>query len=166
MYFSPFTLLSGLCLAAASKADHQLHPLLTTRTKLTDASTTCANLASSLKLPQTTIFTSTYLAANTNITLPSDASTATCAYGSILTPVDLCRVSMNVATSNRSGIYMEAWLPTNWTGRFLSTGNGGLAGCLQYTDFSYAAGLGFATVGANGGKNGTGGEVSCLSKRD
>jgi hypothetical protein len=147
-----------LSLTTVTLAKQQTHPLLAPREYLSDVSTTCAKLISSLKLPKTTVYTSTYLPANTNISLPSDASTATCAYGSILAPVDLCRVSMNVATSSKSAIYMEAWLPTNWTGRFLSTGNGGLAGCLQYGDFSYAASLGFATVGANGGKNGTSGE--------
>ena len=65
---------------------------------------------------------------------------------------------MYVATSSRSGISMEAWLPEQWTGRFLSTGNGGLDGCIQYVDVAYATALGFATVGANNGHNGTSGE--------
>ena len=64
------------------------------------------------------------------------------------------------------GITLEAWLPTNWTGRFLSTGNGGVSGCIQCEltcefvfgnnadedideDMAYTAGLGFATVGEN-----------------
>lgn len=64
---------------------------------------------------------------------------------------------MRVTTSNRSEITLEAWLPTNWTGRFLSTGNGGLSGCIQYEDIAYAASHGFATVGANNGHNGTSG---------
>jgi feruloyl esterase len=29
------------------------------------------------------------------------------------------------------GITLEAWMPTNWTGRFLSTGNGDISGCIQ-----------------------------------
>ncbi|KAA8644512.1 hypothetical protein EYZ11_004598 [Aspergillus tanneri] len=53
---------------------------------------------------------------------------------------------------------MEAWFPRNYTGRFLSTGNGGLGGCIQYYDVAYASGLGFATVGANNGHNGSSGE--------
>ncbi|KAK7464293.1 hypothetical protein VKT23_006460 [Stygiomarasmius scandens] len=53
---------------------------------------------------------------------------------------------------------MEAWLPRNWTGRFLSTGNGGLAGCIQYRDMIYGSALGFATVGADNGHNGATGE--------
>ncbi|KAF9257169.1 tannase and feruloyl esterase [Marasmius fiardii PR-910] len=64
---------------------------------------------------------------------------------------------MQVETSSSSNIRMEAWLPRNWTGRFLSTGNGGLQGCIQYPDLTYATSLGFATVGANGGHNGSSG---------
>lgn len=54
-----------------------------------------------------------------------------CANNAISTasPVEFCRVSLNVTTSSTSQIYMEAWLPGNYTGRFLSTGNGGLGGC-------------------------------------
>lgn len=65
---------------------------------------------------------------------------------------------MNVTTSNASNIILEAWLPSTWSGRFLSTGNGGLAGCIQYGDIAYAASNGFAAVGANNGHNGTSGK--------
>lgn len=64
---------------------------------------------------------------------------------------------MNVTTSNASNIILEAWLPSpdTWNGRFLSTGNGGLAGCIQYGDVAYGTSYKFATVGANNGHNGT-----------
>lgn len=52
---------------------------------------------------------------------------------------------------------MEAWLPRNWTSRFLSTGNGGVGGCISYSDLDYTASLGFAAVGTNNGHNGTSG---------
>lgn len=64
---------------------------------------------------------------------------------------------MYVATSNVSGITMEAWLPEDWNGRFLSTGNGGLNGCIGYDDLAYATSYQFAAVGANNGHNGTSG---------
>lgn len=66
---------------------------------------------------------------------------------------------MRVSTSNRSEITLEAWLPIDWNGRFLSTGNGGVSGCIQYVDLAYTASFGFATVGANNGHNGTSGEA-------
>jgi feruloyl esterase len=53
---------------------------------------------------------------------------------------------------------MEAWLPSNWTGRFLSGGNGGLNGCVDYANLAYTSGLGFSSVGTNNGHNGTSGE--------
>ena len=46
---------------------------------------------------------------------------------------------MNVTTSNASGIVLEAWFPSDWNGRFLSTGNGGIGGCIQYEDIAYGA---------------------------
>jgi feruloyl esterase len=49
-----------------------------------------------------------------------------------LSPVlsqDVCRVALYITTSDRSGIHFEAWLPKDWSGRFLSTGNGGIGGC-------------------------------------
>jgi feruloyl esterase len=44
-------------------------------------------------------------------------------------------------------------------GRFLSTGNGGVSGCIQYEDIAYGTSFGFATVGANNGHNGTSGKA-------
>lgn len=52
---------------------------------------------------------------------------------------------------------VEVWLPTKeaWTGRFLSTGNGGISGCIQYYDLAYTTALGFSAVATNNGHNGT-----------
>jgi feruloyl esterase len=89
---------------------------------------------------------------------------------------DICRVALNVRTSNQSGIEMEAWLPRNWNGRFLATGNGGIGGCqlplpiykaqipnlqigVDYSALAYTTQHGFAAVGANNGHNGTTGKA-------
>jgi feruloyl esterase len=66
---------------------------------------------------------------------------------------------MYVAMSNVLGITLEAWLPSDWTGRFLSTGNGGIYGCIQYEDIAYGTSFDFATVGANNGHNRTSGKA-------
>lgn len=71
--------------------------------------------------------------------------------------VEICRLTSYVKTSSDSGIHLEAFLPTNWTGRFLSTGNGGTGGCIQYEDIAYGASFGFASFAANNGHNGTSG---------
>ncbi|KXH68379.1 tannase and feruloyl esterase [Colletotrichum salicis] len=79
--------------------------------------------------------------------------------------VNLCRVTARIATSPRSGIKFEAWLPENWTGRFLSTGNGALGGCIQYKDLGYASPLGFAFVATNNGHDGQSG-LPVLNRED
>ncbi|KAL2065486.1 hypothetical protein VTL71DRAFT_3156 [Oculimacula yallundae] len=123
---------------------------------LSDPAGTCKSLLTSLSLPNTTIHFAEYLPAGTNITLTQDFDLASCGYKSQVISVDTCRLAMEVKTSDRSAITLEAWLPgTGWTGRFLSTGNGGVSGCIQYPDLAYTSGLGFATVGANNGHNGT-----------
>ena len=52
---------------------------------------------------------------------------------------------------------MEVWLPKDWSGRFLSTGNGGINGCVGYGDMAYATSYGFAATGSNNGHSGQNG---------
>jgi feruloyl esterase len=115
----------------------------------------CSAIASELQLESTTVYLSEFVPAGTNLSLPD--RNVTCGTPYQVVPKDICRLSLYVATSNRSGINMEAWLPSNWTGRFLSAGNGGLAGCISYDDIAYGSSLGFASVSANNGHNGTSG---------
>ncbi|KAH7071868.1 Tannase/feruloyl esterase, partial [Paraphoma chrysanthemicola] len=122
-----------------------------------DFSSRCASLASKLHLPSTSNLTTTFIPANTTLLFPS--ADPTCTRPSQLVSIDLCRVALTVTTSPRSSLRMETWLPLTWTGRFLSTGNGGLGGCIQYEDIEYAASLGFATVGTNNGHDGMTGEA-------
>lgn len=121
----------------------------------------CSSLASTFSYENARVNFAQHVAAGTNLTL--DTSTEdlkTCGYAAgQVVPVDLCRIALYVATSNRSGISMEAWLPSNWTGRYLSTGNGGLNGCLSYSDMAYGTEFGFASIGANNGHNGTSGKA-------
>ena len=119
---------------------------------------TCASIAENFQYDNTVVNFAEYLSAGTNITLDQSGALATCGRPAQTIPADLCRIAMLVHTSDRSNITLEAWLPTNWTGRFLSVGNGGLSGCIQYEDIAYGTELGFASVGANNGHNGTSGE--------
>lgn len=73
--------------------------------------------------------------------------------------VDICRIALNISTSTKSGIISEYWLPANWTGRVLASGNGGIDGCIKYADIDYGTSHGFSTVGSNNGHNGTGGSA-------
>ncbi|TDZ14592.1 putative feruloyl esterase B-2 [Colletotrichum orbiculare MAFF 240422] len=113
----------------------------------------CASFAKSFTSPNTTVWFTSAVAAGSNLTFPENHPT--CTRNSQVVDVDLCRVSMLVTTGPASNISLEAWLPSNWTGRFLSTGNGGTGGCIQFEDMAYATSQGFAAVGANNGHNGT-----------
>ncbi|KAF3346046.1 Pyrimidine pathway regulatory protein 1 [Verticillium dahliae VDG2] len=116
----------------------------------------CSTLVDSLDLEDTTVWFSSHIAAGTNLTFPGNHPT--CNRASQVVDVDICRVSMLTTTGPTSNTSIEVWLPANWTGRFLSTGNGGTGGCIQYEDVNYAVSQGFAAVGTNNGHNGTIGE--------
>ncbi|KAH7053333.1 Tannase/feruloyl esterase, partial [Macrophomina phaseolina] len=123
----------------------------------------CTSLGNSLNIPGARATLAQFVANGTTLDFPD--SDASCTRPSQTVSTDLCRIALRVATSNRSGISMEAWLPVDWSGRFLSTGNGGLGGCIQYEDIEYAASLGFAAVGTNNGHDGMTGQ-SFLNNTD
>ncbi|TDZ41479.1 putative feruloyl esterase B-2 [Colletotrichum trifolii] len=115
----------------------------------------CASFANSTTIPGAGGYTTEFVPAGTTLQFPGADSS--CGRTSQTVTADLCRLTAQVATSSRSGFKFEAWLPQNWTGRFLSTGNGGLGGCVQYEDLDYASSLGFATVATNNGHDGMSG---------
>ncbi|CAI6339403.1 unnamed protein product [Periconia digitata] len=115
----------------------------------------CASVASTLQVPNATVYFSEFVSAGTDLSLPEN--NATCTQPSQVVQADLCRIALYVATSERSGVNMETWLPSNWTGRFMSGGNGGLNGCVDYPALAYGSSLGFASVATNNGHNGTSG---------
>ncbi|KAM0421391.1 hypothetical protein ACHAPT_010745 [Fusarium lateritium] len=116
----------------------------------------CSSLSASLSIEHANLTRSEFVAAGTIVEFP-DADPS-CGRSSQNVSVNLCRVNLQVATSPRSTIKAQVWLPEDWSGRFLSTGNGGLGGCIQYEDIEYASSLGFATVGTNNGHDGTTGQ--------
>ncbi|KAM5365042.1 hypothetical protein ACJZ2D_011178 [Fusarium nematophilum] len=115
----------------------------------------CKALAKHLKLPDTAILDTTFVSAGTNLSLPNNHPT--CARPFQVVDKDLCRVQLLTTTGPRSNISMEAWLPLDWSGRFLGTGNGGMNGCIKYDDLNYGAAHAFATIGTNNGHDGTSG---------
>lgn len=122
----------------------------------------CANLASTLVLPDATILHTEIVPGNTTLFFPNNDPS--CNRPSQAVPVDLCRVVSVVTTTtgtapsvSHGSISLEAWLPLDWNGRFLATGNGGLNGCIQYEDVAYGTSRGFAAVGSNNGHDGTSG---------
>jgi feruloyl esterase len=88
----------------------------------------CANFADKIDLPNVRVNFINYVPGGTNLSLTDNPTS--CGAASQSVSEDVCRVAMAVATSNRSEITLEAWFPRNYSGRFLSTGNGGLSGCM------------------------------------
>ena len=98
-----------------------------------DFQTRCKSLGNSLNVKGYTNITVTraqYLTKNTTLDQTAEGVNTTCqVLGIPPMPVNLCRLALHIPTSNSSGIVEEVWLPEDWSGRFLSTGNGGLGGC-------------------------------------
>lgn len=133
------------------------------------AQDSCTALKSSLRLQNinAAVITSQQYAAGTNISIATTSPGQAADCTSYITPsVDICRLVLNITTSTRSHTYFEAWLPngskTPWNGRFLSTGNGGLNGCVDYGNLVYTTSLGFAATGDNGGHDGNAGDGSAF----
>jgi feruloyl esterase len=98
-----------------------------------------------------------FVTAGTTLQFPD--SDPSCGTSNQTVSVDICRIALNISTSDRSGVIFEGWLPRNWSGRFLATGNGGIDGCIKYDDINYGNKHGFSAVGSNNGHNGTGGSA-------
>lgn len=109
-------------------------------------------------LLDTTVVTVEHVAANSFVNTstggPAGILTGTPCQATAQVAADLCRVVLSVRTSNSSGLRMEAWLPDEFFGRLLGTGNGGLNGCIEYTDMAVGSAQHFATVGTNNGHDG------------
>ncbi|POR36713.1 Carboxylic ester hydrolase [Tolypocladium paradoxum] len=105
-----------------------------------------------------------YVANGTTLQLTDNV--ASCARPSQLVSANLCRVALQMPTSQRSGIKFELWLPEEWPGRrYVATGNGDVDGCIKYEDLAYTTANGFAAMGTNNGHDGTTG-VSFLHNPD
>lgn len=93
-----------------------------------DRASACSKLGASIRIQNVTVNFANFVSAGTNLSFTQNDGLNTCGYPNALVTSDLCRVAIHVPTSSRSGITLEAWLPVNWTGRFLSTG--GESGCI------------------------------------
>ncbi|KAG5734860.1 putative feruloyl esterase B-2 [Termitomyces sp. T112] len=107
----------------------------------------CTDLAN-LHLENTTILSSTYISGTANVTTPGSCQSQA------LVSNSLCRVQFIINTTSTSTVHAEAWLPDTWYGRYLGLGNGGLNGCIDYTNLDYGTSLHFATIASDGGHDG------------
>ncbi|KAK8010822.1 tannase and feruloyl esterase [Apiospora arundinis] len=149
------TRIAGALAATAIPANCQSSSITASldNTTTTDQfSQACQAFAKEVQIPNSTFVAADFIPAGTTLQFPN--VDPACSRPSQLVSVPLCRVQANITTSSTSGLHFEAWLPQNWTGRFLSTGNGGIGGCVQYDDIEWTASLGFAAVGTNNGHDG------------
>jgi feruloyl esterase len=91
--------------------------------------TRCEDFTDEIDIPQVKVNFASYIPGGTNLSLVDNDPSCGASYQSVSS--DVCRIAMSVATSNSSEITLEAWFPRDYTGRFLSTGNGGLSGCMS-----------------------------------
>ncbi|PWN35302.1 tannase and feruloyl esterase [Meira miltonrushii] len=112
----------------------------------------CASLAETFKLPNTKILLAEYVENGTTINLQN--LDPTCGSPNITVNSNICRVSWNTTTGYKSGFRFEAFLPIDWSGRFVTLGNGGTGGCILYGDLDSTAKQGFAAVDTNNGHDG------------
>jgi feruloyl esterase len=115
---------SSLLLSSASLAlalpPAAPQPSCTTDSTPNSFNATCAGIASKLDVHNGVVNFAEFVPAGTNLSLAENDPS--CGAAAQLVAADMCRVGIYVSTSEKSGFNMEAWLPSNWTGRFLSGG--------------------------------------------
>ena len=62
-----------------------------------------------------------------------------------------CRVQITSSPTSDSSIGIEVWLPENWNGKYLQSGNGGFAGVVPYTSLAVDIQRGYAAAGTDDG---------------
>ncbi|KAF3018472.1 Feruloyl esterase [Neopestalotiopsis sp. 37M] len=144
--------LLSLVFVGAAAASAALDASITNSTTSTDDfELACSSFATQLSIDNVTDSFTEYIPARGNMSY--NGVPAVC-QSTQTASVDVCRVYLNVSTSYQSGIRFEAWFPREYNGRFLSTGNNGLSGCVKHNDVDFGTKFGFATVGANSGHDG------------
>jgi feruloyl esterase len=121
------------------------------QTRPTQTADTCAALASSLKLPNTTVTLATAVAAGAFVPPGRSAASA----DAKRLPA-FCRVALTIAPSPDSDIKSEVWLPAaGWNGKLLEVGNGAWGGSIQYAALVDALARGYAAASTDTGHTGS-----------
>jgi feruloyl esterase len=112
------------------------------------SSTSCQQLAASLRLPNTTVTTTEHVAAG-HFTPPGSSRP-------LANLPSFCRVALTITPVSRSNIKSEIWLPTTgWNGKFLAVGNGAWGGSIQYAALADSLKRGYAVASTDTGHTGT-----------
>ncbi|ETS78552.1 hypothetical protein PFICI_10614 [Pestalotiopsis fici W106-1] len=67
----------------------------------------------------------------------------------------LCAIQVNVTSEANTHYSFGLFLPVDWNGRFLSVGNGGYAGGINWIDMGAGVGYGFAVMSTDTGHSGS-----------
>ena len=62
-----------------------------------------------------------------------------------------CRLAATLKPTADSDIKVELWMPANWNGKFLGTGNGGAGGTISYRDMAIGLRRGYAVANTDMG---------------
>lgn len=71
-----------------------------------------------------------------------------------------CRVAGTIRATAESDIRYELWLPEQWNGKFMQTGNGGAAGAIVYDSLVDPLNRGYAVANTDTGHQGAGGDFA------
>jgi feruloyl esterase len=71
-----------------------------------------------------------------------------------------CRVAGAIRATAESDIRFELWLPENWNGKFMQTGNGGAAGAIVFDSLVDPLMRGYAVANTDTGHQGAGGDFA------
>ena len=71
-----------------------------------------------------------------------------------------CRVAGAILATAESNIRFELWLPENWNGKFMQTGNGGAAGAIVQDSLVDPLLRGYAVANTDTGHQGAGGDFA------
>ncbi|KAJ6261776.1 Tannase [Drechslerella dactyloides] len=142
--------LASYALSPPSQADH-------------DFQRRCILLRRTFRPDHTKVLVAEFLPKGTNWTNAPFVPPSCGFYGSgAIFQVDACRLRVNITTSSTSNVIAEIILPATWEKdgkRVITTGNGGLNGCIALNDLTYASALGFVAIGTNNGHDGFSGEA-------
>lgn len=115
----------------------------------------CADLASSLKLPNITITAAQEVAAG-QFKPPGPAGLGGAPAGSYAALPAFCRVAATARPTSDSDIRFEVWMPLNgWNGKYVGGGNGVWAGSIAYGDMAGPLSRGYATAASDVGHQGS-----------
>jgi feruloyl esterase len=71
-----------------------------------------------------------------------------------------CRVAGTIRATAESDVRFELWLPEQWNGKFMQTGNGGAAGAIVYDSLVDPLLRGYAVTNTDTGHQGAGGDFA------